>query len=188
MKKVCIKCNQEKELESFNDRKDSSDGKRNDCKDCGKKRMNIYKKNNNKILKEKHKIYYEKNKKELNKKACDKRKNNIILKLKHKISCSIRRSIKRKKFNKKSKSSEILGCSIVEFKKYIENQFEPWMNWNNYGSYNPNGERTWNLDHKTPTDSAINIDDLNKLNHYTNFRPLDSYENRMKWNKIILEI
>lgn len=183
-KKVCIKCNIEKDLELFYKR-DSIDGRRNNCIECHRKKSKNYRIKNNEVIKQNNKCYYEKNKKELNKKAIEKRKNDPILWLKHKLSSSIRRSIKRKKFNKTSKSAEILGCSIPFFKEYLESQFEHWMNWNNYGEYKPDKKRTWNLDHKIPTDSANNIEELNKLNHYTNFRPLDSYENRMKSNSIL---
>lgn len=185
IKKICISCNLEKDFNSFHKRKDSIDGFRNDCKDCTKEKQKAYAIKNSEIVKKRKRTYYNKNKKTLNKTATEKRKNDPILYLKHRISCSIRRSIKRKKFNKTSKSSEVLGCSIPFFKEYIEAQFESWMNWDNYGEYNPNGNKTWNLDHKIPTSTASNIEELNKLNHYTNYRPLDSFENRMKSNSIL---
>jgi len=185
MKKVCIKCKIKKDIKLFYKRTDISDGRRNDCIECHKKQSKKYSENNNEKIRKNKKVYYNNNKKELNKKATTKRKNNPLLWLKHILSCSVRRSIKRKKFNKTSKSVEILGCSIPFFKEHLEKQFEQWMNWDNYGEYNPNGERTWNLDHIIPTDSANNIEELNKLNHYTNYRPLNSYENRMKSNSIL---
>ena len=44
----------------------------------------------------------------------------------------------------------------------------------------------WDLDHIIPVSSAKSEDEIIKLNHYTNFQPLDSYINRkIKRNKNI---
>jgi hypothetical protein len=55
------------------------------------------------------------------------------------------------------------------------------MNWDNYG--NPKDgmleyNKTWDIDHITPTSSAITEEELIKLNHYTNLKPLCSKFNR----------
>lgn len=97
------------------------------------------------------------------------------------ISSKIRQSLKKNGYTKKSKSFEILGCTYEEFKFHIEKQFEPWMCWDNYG--NKNGVATeinmsWDIDHIIPLSSAKNEEDVLKLNHYTNLRPLCSYINR----------
>ena len=86
--------------------------------------------------------------------------------------------LKSKGYLKKSKTHEILGCSFVDFKVYIESQFEPWMNWGNYGVYKGNYNETWQLDHIIPISSAKNEDDIIRLNHYDNFRPLCSKINQ----------
>lgn len=46
--------------------------------------------------------------------------------------------------------------------------------------YKYNGELYygWDLDHIIPSSSAITENDILKLNHYTNFQPLDSFINR----------
>ena len=93
----------------------------------------------------------------------------------------IRESLKYGGFNKKSKTKEILGCEIKNFKEHLENQFEPWMSWENYG--NPKDgifeiNKTWDIDHIIPMSSSTNEGDLIKLNHYTNLKPLCSYTNR----------
>ena len=101
------------------------------------------------------------------------------------LNCSIRAlitfSIKRSGYKKKNKTEEILGCTINEFILYLENQFEPWMNWSNYGNWNgiPTEMNTaWDIDHIIPSSFATSEDDVIKLNHYTNLRPLFSYVNR----------
>jgi hypothetical protein len=45
------------------------------------------------------------------------------------------------------------------------------MNWENYG-------KIWDIDHIIPLASAINEQEVLKLNHYTNLQPLDSNINR----------
>jgi hypothetical protein len=61
---------------------------------------------------------------------------------------------------------------------------EPWMNNENYGPYKPGGKRTWNIDHKIPLSTAKNEQDVLRLNHYTNLRPLCSKENLDRRNKL----
>lgn len=58
------------------------------------------------------------------------------------------------------------------------------MNWDNYGLYNTTKQYGWDLDHIEPLSSAKTIEDVIRLNHYTNFQPLCSYVNRhIKRNK-----
>lgn len=101
-----------------------------------------------------------------------------LYKLKINIRCLISHSIKRKGFSKKSKSFEILGCTGEFFNDYIEKQFKDWMNWNNHGLYNGTEGYGWDLDHIEPIDNAITYEDVIRLNHYSNFQPLCSYNNR----------
>lgn len=113
------------------------------------------------------------------------KKTDILYKLYHNIRSLILKSIKNKGFSKKSRTFEILGCSFEEFKIHIESKFEPWMNWSNHGKYTGNYNETWQYDHIIPIDSAINEDDIIKLNHYTNFQPLCSKKNQNdKSNKL----
>lgn len=97
--------------------------------------------------------------------------------LKERISSLIRNSTKHNYKNTKSK--DILGINIENFKIYIENQFKDGMSWNNYGK--------WQLDHKVPISIANNKEEFYKLNHYTNFRPMWKIDNIKKSNKILEE-
>ena len=101
-----------------------------------------------------------------------------LFKLKSSIRRTIKNSIKRKNIQKKSKTIEILGCSIKEFKEYLESKFESWMNWENYGIYNGELNYGWDVDHIIPLSSAKSEDELLKLFHYTNLQPLCSKINR----------
>lgn len=91
----------------------------------------------------------------------------------------IRKSFRTKNFSKRNKTINILGCTYQEFKLHIESQFESWMNWDNYGLYNGTPDYGWDIDHIEPICRAKTIDDANRLNHYTNLRPLCSYVNRV---------
>ncbi len=49
----------------------------------------------------------------------------------------------------------------------------------NHGKYNGELNYGWDMDHIIPMASAKNEEEVIRLNHYTNFQPLDSYENRV---------
>jgi len=85
-------------------------------------------------------------------------------------------SLKNKK-DKLLEAEKILGCTLEEFKVHIEQQFEDWMNWNNHGVYTGFKKQTWHFDHYIPLASAKTIEEIIKLNHYSNIKPLDSYIN-----------
>jgi hypothetical protein len=105
-------------------------------------------------------------------------KHNALYKLKHNIRSLIRNSFKNKEFNKKSKTTDILGCSFEEFKLHLESKFESWMNWDNRGLYNGTPNYGWDIDHIIALATALSENDIIKLNHYTNLQPLCSYINR----------
>lgn len=73
-----------------------------------------------------------------------------------------------------------LGCSIDEFKKYMESLFLPGMSWANHGV---NG---WHIDHIRPLSSfdLSSESDISKACHYTNLQPLWASENIRKGNKL----
>jgi hypothetical protein len=114
---------------------------------------------------------------EWNKKSIDKwHKAN---KLRVNISTTICNLLKERGSYKRDKSEKILGCTWDEFKQHIESQFEPWMNWDNYGGKKVTTlDTTWDIDHIIPVSSAKTCNDILKLNHYTNLRPLCAYTNR----------
>lgn len=80
-------------------------------------------------------------------------------------------------FSKKTKTAQILGCSMSEFKNYIESKFSEGMSFDNHGE--------WHLDHIIPIATAITEEDIIRLNHYTNFQPLWAKDNLKKGKKIM---
>jgi len=101
--------------------------------------------------------------------------NKDLFKLSKGIRNLIRISVKNAGFVKKTKSENILGCTIKEFKLFIETQFVDGMTWENHGK--------WHFDHKTPISWAKTEEEIIKLNHYTNFQPLWAEDNIKKSNK-----
>jgi hypothetical protein len=52
------------------------------------------------------------------------------------------------------------------------------MTWDNYG------RGGWHIDHIIPSSSAIDIESLIKLQHYTNLQPLWAIDNMKKGSKL----
>ena len=67
--KVCNCCRIEKNIDLFKNRKDSIDGKRNECKMCSAEKNKIWKKQNPEIVKKNNKIYRQKHREQINKRA-----------------------------------------------------------------------------------------------------------------------
>ena len=181
--KICNKCGINKDIIDFYKG-------RNSCKKCHYENMKQYK--NNKAYKKYQKDYHIKcshngKKREYVKNNRHKIKNRYKIDPIFKMSCMlrslIRNAYKDNGYKKNSKTFDILGCSFEDFKIYIENQFEGWMTWENNGIYTGNYNETWQLDHIQSIANANSIDEVIKLNHYTNFRPLCSRKNLEKSNK-----
>lgn len=139
-------------------------------------------------VKESRKKYYnnntEKVKNRYNQYRKNKRINDPLYKMIENIRCLIRYSFLNSGFQKSSRTFEILGCSYEEFKSYIESQFEDWMSFENHGPYTGGYNETWQYDHIIPISLASSPEEVIKLNHYTNFRPLCSKKNLEKSNNL----
>lgn len=164
--KCCKICKINKYIFEFNKKWDGKYGVRTVCKQCEIQiRQNVYK---NPELLTKRRLY--------NKKAKLKNKNNPLDILKRSLRGRIYDWCKNKNIKKNNSLAKILGISFIDFKIYIENQFDQNMNWNNYGKY-------WHIDHIKPLCLAKTEDEMYKLNHYTNLQPLEALENLRKSSK-----
>lgn len=85
-------------------------------------------------------------------------------------------AIKAKGYTKRSANTKLLGCSWAEFSAHIEKQFTKGMNWEN--------RHLWHLDHIIPLSSASNIEDLERLCHFSNIQPLWAEDNMAKNDKM----
>jgi hypothetical protein len=94
------------------------------------------------------------------------------------IRSAICRSLKEN--TKDAHTEELLGCSIEEFRNYLERLFKPGMTWDNHGI------RGWHIDHIIPLASFDFTDPEQQKRawHYTNLQPLWAKDNLKKSNKI----
>jgi hypothetical protein len=74
----------------------------------------------------------------------------------------------------------LLGCTLDQFRAYIESMFAPNMTWNNYGI------RGWQIDHIRPLVS-FDLSEARQVAeafHYTNIQPLWASDNQRKYCKL----
>jgi hypothetical protein len=162
---------------------------KNNVKDWGRKnkekirryKQKHYEKNKDKILIHK-KIYKKINNDKIYAQIKNRIENDINFKIKRWLSCRINIAVKMQSSNKAVKTIELLGCSIQEFRQYIERQFRDGMSWDNYGIY-------WHLDHIIPCAHFLLVEkEQQKLCfHYTNYQPMEKIENIRKGAKILEE-
>lgn len=166
--KICTKCKVEKELINFGKDKTKKDGLNSNCKECKKKSLILWRKNNIIKLNIYNKKYYDKDYKK-NRKEKDE-----VFRFNCNIRSNIYSAFKRGKnqFNKNANTEFILGCTIEYFTNYIQSKFTKGMTLKNHGE--------WHLDHIIPLASANTEEDIIKLNHYTNFQPLWAFDNLSK--------
>jgi hypothetical protein len=197
--KICSKCKVEKQLCDFHNNKTNKGGKHCQCKSCTKLNykynkkipiINLEESIERKKIRDLKKSLYNKKYREENRERLRVKRNidkqnrinkNPLTKLRFRISNNITVSLKRNGGKKLSKTTDILGCSFNDFRNHIESLWETWMSWENYGNpkdgvYEPN--KTWDLDHIIPSSKATTEEEILKLNHYSNFQPLCSHNNR----------
>lgn len=133
-------------------------------RESGARKQRTYRENHKDSVREYGKQY------QTNRKATD-----GLYKFKVGLRSMISQSFSRCGVKKNATAENILGCSIEEFKSYIESQFVDGMSFDNYGE--------WHLDHIKPLATAKTIDDVIVLCHYTNFQPLWAEDNRRKSGK-----
>lgn len=168
--KRCNKCSEEKPLNAFGVRSKEKDSLNPTCKECIREqdkkyystsRKDYMKQHNqkqevkeyNKQWIEKNKDRFKENRKKWNEDNKEKIKEYSLVytniryhnNLNYKISLTLRNSLlsKLKNIKKEISSFNLLGCSIEDFKSYIEHQFLPEMNWQNHG-------KIWEIDHVRP--------------------------------------
>lgn len=104
-----------------------------------------------------------------------KKKTDINFKLSVLLRKRIYSVMNGKGIRKATKSIELLGCEIKEYKEHLEKQFKNGWNWLNHGV-------VWEIDHIIPICSfdLTNVDEQKKAFNYKNTQPLSIFENRQK--------
>ena len=200
----CIECKKIYAREYFNKNK-------NNIEYCNKRKnyCNKYYLKNKKSILEKtskyylnNKIYYKQYQKEYEKinprKLRKKSPPSLKDKIRTNISRSISKSLKKNNVIKNSSIIKYLAFSIQELKDHLINKFEPWMNFNNYGKYNPKtwndndpSTWTWQIDHIIPHSNfkylSMEDKEFKKCWDLNNLRPLSSKQNILQSNKRIIK-
>ena len=78
---------------------------------------------------------YLKNKDVILSKYKERLSNDLLFKFIQNLKCNIRNSLTKTGYSKKTKTYEILGMEFIQFKEYIESQFQEGMTWENYGDW-----------------------------------------------------
>jgi len=97
--------------------------------------------------------------------------------LRGRISAAFKKNVKDKAF----KTMELIGCTVIEAKQHIQNQFTKDMSWDNHG-------KIWEIDHIIPVSSfdLTKPEEQKKAFNYKNLQPLIKIENRRKGDRIII--
>lgn len=163
--KQCSGCKQFKTTDSFHKNRRQYDGVHDACKDCRKIETKKY---TAKTIDRRQK--YKKNRYHTD----------ISFRLSENIRTRVRNIIKFKK--KTGSAIKDLGCSVGDLKKWLEQQFELNMSWDNYG----HGKDKWNVDHIIPL-SKFDLTDRKqflKACHWFNLRPMWQIDNFSRGNRI----
>lgn len=91
---------------------------------------------------------------------------------------NLRRRLRSYVAKKGDRMMALIGCTLDEFRDHLERQFEPWMNWSNYG----NERGKWVVDHIVAV-AKYDLTDPEQQRacfHFKNLRPLCHVENGLK--------
>ena len=207
--KTCCNCKQEKDKSCFSKLSRAKDGLQTKCKQCTneymKNRLLLNKDAINSKRKEQYanqidkkrqqsiesyrkfrekriaamKQYAIENKEKVaehKKRHKAKKRLDPIYVLSQQMSCLVRISLINKGFPKRGKTIDIVGCDWNTFASHIERQFIDGMSWENRSE--------WHIDHIVPLASAKTEEDVIRLNHFTNLRPLWAKDNLSKGAKM----
>jgi hypothetical protein len=160
-------------------------------------RSKKYQTNNKKKISLKKKVYYQKNREDCIKRTAKYRstslrnfyanhKNDPEYRIRKRVSFAIARSLKKNGSSKNFESClKYLPYAIQGLKIHLENLFEPWMTWQNWGNYkketwddNDISTWTWQIDHIIPHStfqySSMEDESFKKCWALENLRPLSA--------------
>lgn len=108
-------------------------------------------------------------------------KNNEIIRLQKRVSRTIASMLRKMGFSKNAQSClKYLPYTIEELRNYLQEKFDPWMSWKNYGDY-------WNIDHIIPQSklpySSMADENFKKCWDLSNLQPLPATLNFKKQDK-----
>lgn len=185
--KVCGRCQQEKAKNCFGTDKQRKDRLHPICKTCLQKnraskaqQKSHYDKAYRTANIDKIKHYVQTNRIKIRARTTQYRRrwrqipHNRIL---QNLRTRLRKALKNK--HKIFHTVELLGCSVLDFKAYLESRFTLGMTWQNYG------KGGWHIDHIKPCSNFDLTDPQQQKEcfHYTNMQPLWEKDNLSKGGK-----
>lgn len=102
---------------------------------------------------------------------------NLLYQLNAKVRSAIHKGMRSVNKSKRYRSIEALGCSFDFFVSHIERQFASGMQWEKMGT-------EIHIDHIVPLATAQTEEDVIRLNHHTNLRPMWAKDNLSKGAQI----
>lgn len=203
--KKCGKCLTTKSAEMFCRSKRSRDGLQWQCRSCvseynrkrrkekpvkpparsesyreaARERNRAYHHKNREAIAERRRKYRQNNREKMAEKNRDYQRRRREVDAKFVLIGRLRRrmlqALDHKGLSKNQTTMQALGCDADFFCQHIERQFLKGMSWKN--------RDRWHLDHIVPISSAQTEDDIYRLAHFTNIRPMWSDQNIIKSNK-----
>lgn len=146
-----------------------------------KERVERYKSSHQEQIRESNRRYREENKQKRTDYERIKRQTDPVYRFRTSFRCLISTYLRKKGYQGKKNVWEVVGCDFYTFLEYIQSQFEEGMTMENYG----HKKGCWNIDHIIPICTAETDEDLERLNHYTNLRPMWASDNYRKSRKIL---
>ncbi len=171
--KVCTSCKQQKQTFEFYKMTAAKDGLQHRCKACGYAFQKAYIKTERgaQNLRLALARSFQRRKSKINSRAKVLRRENPNFRLGNLVRTRVRDVIRRRYVGGIAVTE--IGCDGDTLAAWIESQFQPGMNWENWGS-------VWEMDHREPLAKFdLTVDEQRlKASHYSNLRPLWRSENR----------
>ncbi len=181
--KICNKCQREipATLEYYSKHPATKDGLNSWCKECYRKNVRKWQKENPERYRAKSKRFYARNKNKKNDYQKERKKKNPQYHLRTSFSTSISMALKKRGSSKRGYGWEkILGYTVKNLMEHLEKQFTIGMTWDNYGK--------WHVDHIKPQSSfyftTYEDNEFQECWKLENLQPLWAHDNLKKNNKI----
>lgn len=180
--KLCTTCETLKPVSGFHKIRKGLYGVRSVCKECRKVEGSVkYSKDKDKMLAQRR-MYYRANKKHCSTvgKLYRSRKyqSDPMYRLQVKLAGYIRKALNGSNlYSNKTKAYQIIGLDGRSLREHLMNSFE-----SKYGFKLEKVSRDVEVDHIIPKSTAKTLEDVFRLNHYTNLRLLTREDNQRKRN------
>ena len=148
---LCKPCKNEKTKKNYHDNRDKH-----------LKRMASFRQNNKAHVAKRDAASYQRSKAKRTAHKKKKYQIDVKFKLEMVLRSRIHKVMKQKNIVKQNRSIELLGCSVTDYKKYLENTFEDGMSWKNYGV-------EWHIDHIKPL-ASFDLTDAEQQKLAFNFK------------------